>query len=125
MSTSSRSIRPAMPSRPAGATAGYAATGSLSAGGGAVCASPPFLSAVIELIRKPEERDWLVHLSLTGKSAGRPIMLALLTLVLLPYDTLICLDAILRSGVRMLFTRHGLLLWHVRSYARPNACRTP
>src|SRR4030066_215533 len=32
MSTSSRSIRPAMPSRPAGATAGYAATGSLPAG---------------------------------------------------------------------------------------------
>ena len=78
---------------------------------------PTLLGAVIELIRKPEERDWLVHLILTGKSAGRPIALALLTLVLLPYDTLICLDAILRSGVRMLFTRRGLLLWQLRSYA--------
>ncbi len=55
---------------------------------------------------------------------GRPIVLALLNLAFLPYDTLICLDAILRSGVRMLFTRRGLLLWHVRSYARRNARRT-
>ena len=85
---------------------------------------PTLLAAVIELIRKPEERDWLVHLILTSKSAGRPIMLAVLTLVFLPYDTLICLDAILRSGVRMLFTRRGLLLWHMRSYEDRNARRT-
>ncbi|MHB0983912.1 MAG: cyclic beta 1-2 glucan synthetase, partial [Thiobacillus sp.] len=85
---------------------------------------PTLLSAVIELIRKPEERDWLVHVSLTSKSVGRPIMLALLTLAFLPYDTLISLGAILRSGVRMLFTRHGLMLWQLPSYARRNASRT-
>jgi len=85
---------------------------------------PTLLGAVIEFIRKPEERDWLVHLVLTGRSAGRAIVLALLTLVFLPYDTLIFLDAILRSGVRMLFTRRGLLLWHMRSYARRNARST-
>jgi cyclic beta-1,2-glucan synthetase len=85
---------------------------------------PTLLSTVIELIRKPEERDWLVHLNLTGKSAGRPIALAVLTLAFLPYDTLICLGAILRSGVRMLFTRRGLLLWQLPSYARRNARRS-
>ncbi|HUT41305.1 MAG TPA: glucoamylase family protein, partial [Gammaproteobacteria bacterium] len=90
----------------------------------AVVFLPTLLGAAIELIRKPEERDWLVHLVLTGKSAGRPIVLALLTLVLLPYDALICLDAILRSGVRMLFTRRGLLLWQLRSYVNRNARRT-
>jgi len=87
----------------------------------AVVFLPTLLSTVIELIRKPEERDWLVHLILTSKSASRPILMALLTLVLLPYDTLICLDAILRSGVRMLFTRRGLLLWQLPSYASRNA----
>ena len=66
-----------------------------------------------------------MHLILTGKSAGRPLVRALLALVFLPYDTLIYLDAILRSGVRMLFTRRGLLLWHMPSYARRNARRTP
>ena len=85
---------------------------------------PTLLGAVIELIRRPEERDWLAHLTLTSKSAGRPIVLALLTLVLLPYDALICLDAILRSGVRMLFTRRGLLLWQLHSYASRNESRT-
>lgn len=85
---------------------------------------PTLLSTVIELIRKPEERDWLVHLKLTVKSADRPLLLALLTLILLPYDALICLDAILRSGVRMLFTRRGLLLWQLPSYASRNARRT-
>jgi cellobiose phosphorylase len=91
----------------------------------AVVFLPTVLGAAIEFIRKPDERDWLVHLALTGKSAGRPIVLAFLTLVLLPYDTLICLDAIRRSGVRMLFTRRGLLLWQLPSYASRNARHTP
>ncbi len=85
---------------------------------------PTLFGAVIELIRKTPERDWLLHLILTGKAAGRPIMLALLSLALLPYDALICLDAILRSGVRMLFTRRGLLLWQLRAYARRNTRHT-
>ncbi|MBS1185341.1 MAG: cyclic beta 1-2 glucan synthetase, partial [Proteobacteria bacterium] len=85
---------------------------------------PSLLSTLIELIRKPEERDWLVHLNLTSRSAGRPLLLALLTLAFLPYDTLICLGAILRSGVRMLFTRRGLLLWQLPAYARRNARRS-
>ena len=90
----------------------------------AVVSLPTVLSSVIELVRKPVERDWLVHLSLTGRSAGRPIALALLNLTFLPYDTRICLDAILCSGVRMLFTRRGLLLWTLPGYARRNARRT-
>ena len=87
----------------------------------AVVLLPTLLSTAIELVRKPEERGWLVHLSQGGKSAGRPLMLALLTLTFLPYDALICLGAILRSGVRMLFTRRGLLLWQLPAYARRNA----
>ena len=90
----------------------------------AVVFLPTLLGTMIELIRKPEEYDWPVHLILTAKSAGRPLALALLTLVLLPHDTLICLDAILRSGVRILFTRRGLLLWHTQSYVVRNARHT-
>ena len=86
---------------------------------------PALLTAAIQLVRKPDDWGWLVHLALTGKSAIRPMARALLALVLLPYDALIYLDAILRSGVRMLFTRRGLLLWHLPSYGRRNARRTP
>lgn len=91
----------------------------------AVLVLPAAVSSAVELVRKPPERDWLVHLSLTGKSTGRPVALALLTLVFLPYDAMISLGAMLRSGGRMLFTRRGLLLWQLPSYARRNARRTP
>ena len=59
---------------------------------------------------------------MTGKSAGRPLALAILNLVFLPYDSRIALGAILCSGARMPFTRRGLLLWQLPSYARRNAC---
>lgn len=85
---------------------------------------PILLGTLIEFIRKPAERDWLVHINLTGILAGRPITLAVLTLILLPYDALISLGAIVRSGLRMLFTRHGLMLWHLPSYTHRNARRT-
>ncbi|MHC1712334.1 MAG: glucoamylase family protein [Solidesulfovibrio sp.] len=85
---------------------------------------PAVPGVVIEFVRKPEEREWLTHLSQTGKSAGRPVLLALLALIFLPYDTLLCLDAIASSGVRMLYTRRGLLLWQLPAYARRNARRT-
>ncbi len=90
----------------------------------AVLVLPTLLSTLIELVRKPHERDWLVHLSLTSRSAGRPIALALLALAFLPYDALICLGAIANSAIRMLFTRRGLLLWQLPSYARRNARRS-
>ena len=86
---------------------------------------PALLTAAVELVRKPEEWGWRVHLALTGKSAVRPLVRALLGVTFLPYDALVYLDAIVRSGVGMLFTRRGLLIWHLPSYSRRNALRTP
>ncbi|HMM47285.1 MAG TPA: glucoamylase family protein [Thiobacillaceae bacterium] len=85
---------------------------------------PALLSVLAEFLRKPEERDWRVHLALTARSARRPIALAMLSLAFLPYDARICLGAILHSGVRMLFTRRRLLLWYLPAYARRNARRS-
>ncbi len=90
----------------------------------AVVFLPVLQGFLIDFIRKPEERDWQVHLTLISKSAGRPLGLALLTLILLPYDALICLDAIVRSGMKMLFTQRGLLLWQLPSYSTRNASRS-
>lgn len=86
--------------------------------------APSLLSTLMDLVCKHEHCDWMVHLSRTGKSAARPVTLAFLTLAFLPYDAWISLSAILRSGVRMLFTRRGLLLWQLPGYARRNACRS-
>ena len=90
----------------------------------AVVLLPTLLSTLIELLRKPVDCDWLVHLNLSGKSAGRPIALSLLTLTFLPYDTRIVLGAMWRSAARLPFTRRGLLLWQLPRYARRNACRS-
>ncbi len=59
---------------------------------------PPLVTALLELVRKPAEREWLLHVNLTGKGLVQPLLRALLGLILLPYDALIYLDAILRSG---------------------------
>jgi cyclic beta-1,2-glucan synthetase len=86
---------------------------------------PTLLATMIELMQRPTEQDWREHLNLTGRSAGRPLLLAVLTLAFLPYDARISVGAMLRSGLRMPFTRRGLLLWQLPSYARRNAHRTP
>ncbi len=86
---------------------------------------PPVLTTAIEFLRKPAEREWLLHVVLTGKSAVQPLLRALLGLILLPYDALIYVDAILRSAGGMLVTRRGLLVWYLPSYGRRNARRSP
>jgi cellobiose phosphorylase len=76
------------------------------------------LGAVAEFTSKPAERAWPDHASVVVRSAARPLARACLTLAFLPYDALISFDAIVRSGVRMAFTRRGLFLWHPRYYER-------
>ena len=82
------------------------------------------LGAVAEFTSKPKERAWPVHADVVLRSAARPLARAGLTLALLPYDALISVDAIVRSGVRMAFTRRGLFIWHPRYYERRNARST-
>ncbi len=86
---------------------------------------PVLLNTAVDFARKPEERDWATHARQTGRSAVRPLIRALLTLLFLPYDALVRLDAIVRSGVKMLFTRSGLLVWYLSSYGRRNARTSP
>ncbi len=85
---------------------------------------PVFLATLVELVRKPRERTWAMHLDSTLKSLGRQLAEVGLTLCTLPYRAIINLDAIVVSGVRMLFTRSGLLLWHTSGYAQRNARTT-
>lgn len=86
----------------------------------AVIFLPAIVGVVTDFIRQPRGRDWRTHLYLTRHAASHPLSQALLTLVLLPYDTLLCLDAIRVSGVRMVFTQRTLLLWQLPAYTRRN-----
>ncbi|MDQ7830484.1 MAG: glucoamylase family protein [Desulfovibrionaceae bacterium] len=90
----------------------------------AVLFLPALLGFMLDVIRRPEGRSWPSQLILTCRSAGRPMALSGLELAALPYAAIMNLDAIMRSAVRMIFTRKGLLKWHTKSYATRNACRT-
>ena len=85
---------------------------------------PVLLATALDVVRKPRERAYAVHLDTVLGSLGRQLAEAGLRLATLPYQAVINLDAILASGVRMLFTRRGLLLWHTAGYARRNARTT-
>ena len=85
---------------------------------------PTLLFSLLALVKKPKQSDWLLHLKMTVQSTDRPIMQALMSLIFLPYDALINISAIVQSGLRMLFTKKGLLIWQLPSYARRNKCQT-
>ena len=85
---------------------------------------PVLLATLVEVVRKPRERTWGIHLDSAVKSIGRQLVEAGLALGTLPYHAVINLDAIVDSGGRMLFTRRGLLLWHTPGYARRNSRTT-
>jgi len=88
-----------------------------------------FLTDIIRtlthFLRKPREHGWRIHLRTTATTMARPAIQALLALSFLPYEAINTLDAIMRSGARMLFTRRGLLIWHPPQARRRNSRSTP
>jgi len=85
---------------------------------------PVLIQAITAMLGKLSECDWLVHIHLVGKLTKTPLIQALLTLIMLPYDAFINVTAIVHSGIRMQFTRRGLMMWHLSSYVRRNACKS-
>jgi len=92
----------------------------------AIITLPAWLSATVELFRKPREVSLTSHLRGLVGSFGRQLGQALLTFVFLPYDAFISLDAIGRTLVRLLFTHKRLLEWQTASDANaPSAVAPP
>ena len=83
----------------------------------AIIALPGLLSVLVELLRKPKQLPWAMHLRGVGASGGRQLGQISLTLAFLPYDAFISLDAIGRTLLRMLVTRKRLLEWQTSSDA--------
>ena len=85
---------------------------------------PMLVTALLETFRRPRDRSWRIHLDVVARSSARQLALVVLTLATLPYRAFINVDAILCSGVRMLFTRRGLLIWHTPENDRRNIRET-
>ena len=76
---------------------------------------PGLLAIVINLFGRPEELSWGLHLRSVTAAAGRQAGQVFLTLVFLPYDAFISLDAIGRTLARLLVTHQRLLEWQTSS----------
>ncbi|MBB2497492.1 GH36-type glycosyl hydrolase domain-containing protein [Aquipseudomonas ullengensis] len=78
----------------------------------ALVLTQPLLSALLELLRKPHDIPLGQHLHATSGSAALHFSRALLSLVWLPFEAALSLDAISRSLWRMLVSRKRLLQWN-------------
>jgi cellobiose phosphorylase len=82
---------------------------------------PALGAALLELARKPRECLLRHHVDTSLRAAGRRFANALFALACLPHEAYFCLDAIVRTGVRMLITQHHLLQWTASSEVDRNA----
>ena len=72
---------------------------------------PGALSLLVNLLGKPADLPWAMHLRGMAASCGRQLGQIVLTLAFLPYDAFISLDAIGRTLLRLLVTHKRLLEW--------------
>ncbi|MDB5302500.1 MAG: glycosyltransferase, partial [Phycisphaerales bacterium] len=73
------------------------------------------------LAHKPAEVSFQGHLRTTGAALRRHLAQFLFTLVFLPYDAYVSLDAIARTSARVLWTKRKLLEWKTSSDAHRSA----
>jgi len=81
---------------------------------------PPMLASVVEILRRPSDVFWSQHLAAAGHAAARRFAQAVLALAFLPYEAFFSLDAIVRTGWRMLVTHKRLLEWNPSNEAEHN-----
>lgn len=72
---------------------------------------PPVLTGSWKVMRKPEEQTWRMHLHDMSIDLRRQFAIPLVTLIFLPYEAFISLDAIIRSCWRMGVSHRYLLEW--------------
>jgi cyclic beta-1,2-glucan synthetase len=88
---------------------------------GAILFMSAILSVLTDLAKKSAELPWRTHLTNVLSSAGQQLGQGLLTLIFLPYEALVSLDAMLRTLGRLFFTRRNLLEWQTASEAEGQA----
>lgn len=73
---------------------------------------PPIVSNIWNVAKKPKDTVFSHHLLLAGRAAGNSAISNLFTLICLPYEAYINLDAILRTAWRMTISKKHLLEWN-------------
>jgi hypothetical protein len=76
---------------------------------------PTFFAVAADLLRKPVDLPLGMHVKVTLRSLGRPLIQNALKFVFLPYEAYISTDAIARTLVRTCWTKRRLLEWKTAS----------
>jgi cyclic beta-1,2-glucan synthetase len=82
--------------------------------------SPGLLMVARDAWRKSAEWPWSMHFLSVGRSLVRMLAQTSLTVLFLPYDAWMSLDAVGRTMARLLFTGKRLLEWQTSSDAERN-----
>ena len=90
----------------------------------AVVGAVPLLATLADLIRKPRDLPLLAHMKVTAKALGKHSAQFMCTFVFLPFEALLSLDAIVRTLLRMLWTKQKMLEWRTSSDAHRCASAT-
>ena len=83
----------------------------------AIMLAPALVTTTLDLLRKPREIPWLLHIRGAGDSAGRTLAQAILAIIFLPHDAFLSIDAIARTLWRLMVTQKRLLEWKTSSDA--------
>ncbi len=81
----------------------------------AVVTLPTLLNTLVDLAIKPTDLPIMTHLATTVLALVRPLAQCALTLVFLPFEAFISLDAIVRTTTRVHWTKRRLLEWTTAS----------
>ncbi len=87
----------------------------------AVVTLPSLLSAIMDLAIKPTDLPLLTHIRSSVASMGRPLAQSVFTLMFIPFESFICMDAVVRTLVRIHWTRSKMLEWKTSSDSERSA----
>jgi cyclic beta-1,2-glucan synthetase len=73
---------------------------------------PSLIHYAWNILRRPEEVEWVQHCRSVIKDSSKSLSQALFSLLCLPYDAVISLDAIFRSLWRVYISKRNLLQWN-------------
>ena len=82
---------------------------------------PAGLHFVVELVKRPVDFSWRLHLRAAFGSFGRYLAQAVCALTFLPDEAYYSSDAVLRTLVRLTITHRNLLQWHTSTEAEQSA----
>jgi len=78
---------------------------------------PGIFSSAWDIIKKPDDVLFRHHIQNSLRSTSRHLIQSVFTLVCLPYEAFINLDAILRTAWRLIITHRHLLEWNPSGFA--------